>query len=305
MKKSLGAFLLICWMVNTGYANTTEMVFYPKADLSSAVAHFYHQGEKLEKYGFLFDKGFNKEQIVYAQPSNYTIETQKDGKVKLLFGSTERYSYMEQIQRDDFIVESSGKMSALLICGGDCAGSQECVTEQNILTLMVPQGYSVVSYKGLDDTLKELKSKEWKIREGAYTLFAPKVKGACIYMKLEKIMPLNKKVETVGKASNVQVYQNRELFDIGDIVLSSFGKAQLVKLVEKMKSTDTIRIRIFQDIVAPKRLAQSYPSAQLFSTARAEEIKNQLIQLGIDASRIEINVVEDKLEKTHVEVSFI
>jgi len=317
MKKSLLVCLVTYLMASEGYADTTEMVFYPKADFSSAVAHFYHQGEQSEKYGFLFDKGFDQARILYAHPKGYRIETLKDGKVKLLFASTDRYSYMQQVERSDFIISSVGKITKLLVSGGDCVDREECVTEQNILTLMIPSGYNVVSYKGLDHNLKELKVKEWKISGETYTLFAPKVKGACIYMELEKIpndgLRANRIKEKSGQkiqaaaisVPSFYVYQNRDLFETGDVLLSPLGKSQFKKLAEKMKGMEKISIRLFQDTLAPKRLAHRYPSAQLFSRGRADVIKKQIMQLGINASRIEINIIDDKLEKTRVEVSFV
>ncbi|MCX6060906.1 MAG: hypothetical protein NT103_01440 [Campylobacterales bacterium] len=310
MKKSILVSLVAYLGIEVAQANTTEMVFYPNSDLSSAVAHFHYQGEKSEQYGLLFDQGFDKKQLLYAQPKNYTIETQKDGKVKLLFSSTDRYSYMQQMRRDDFIVESAGKVSVLLVCGGDCSSSKECVTEQNILTLMVPQGYSILSYKGLDDNLKELKAKEWKIRDGVYTLFAPNVKGACISMKLEKREPFNEKSEAKSeplgsKVPSIQVYQNKDLFVKGDVVLSISGKGQLKKLTDLMQSGDNLSVRVFQDTVAPVRLVGRYPNAHLFSAARAEELTKQLISLGVERSRIEMQLVDDKLQKTRVETEII
>lgn len=310
MKKSVLIFLVAHMGISVVQANTTEMVFYPKADLSSGIAHFYHQGEKAEQYGFMFDQGFDEKNLLYAQPKNYTIETQKDGKVKLLFSSTDRYSYMQQIEKKDFIVEIKDNTNSLLVCGGDCTGSKECVTEQNILTVIVPREQKVLRYKGLDDNLKELKLKEWKISDETYTLFAPKVKGACIYMELAsqsvKKDKSEAKIETATtKKPNIRVYDNKELFAKGNVVLSISGKGQLKQLVDTMKKGDKLSAHVFQDTVAPVRLVGSYPSAHFFSVARAEEIKKQLMSLGIETSRIEIKVIEDKFQKTRVETEII
>lgn len=310
MKKSILVLLVTIMGLSVANANMSKLVFYPKADFSSATAHFYHQGDKEESYEFLFDKGFDKKQITFAQPGNYTIETQKDEKVKLHFNATDRYSYTQHIERNDFIVESAKNINKILICGGDCASSNECVTEQNILTVMVPKEQKVLNYKGLDDNLKELKIKEWKISDGNYTLVAPKVKGACIYMELESLAPNKTKSETkketpIVKKSNIHTYENKDLFVKGDVVLTIFGKGQLKQLADTMKKGDKLSVRIFQDTVAPVRLAASYPTAQLFSAARAEEMKKQLLSLGIASSGFEVNVIEDALQKTHIETEII
>jgi hypothetical protein len=310
MRKELGLFLLALLGTCGLNADTTEMIFYPKADFSSAVSHFYHQGDKPEKYGFLFDKGFDKKQILYAQPKAYALETLSDGKVKLVFDKTDHYSYVQQTARADFMVGEEKGVIKLLVSGGDCAGSGTCVTEENILTVVIPQGYNILNYKGLDHNLKELKTKEWKISSQSYTLFAPKVKGACIYIELEKTTlgkekSIEKRELQIVKTPYLYTYQNSDLFVKGDVLVSSLGKPQLKKLAESIKQTDTINIRVFQDTFAPKRLAQYYPTAQLFSQARAESIKTELMKLGIDENRIEVNVIDDKAQKTRVEVSLI
>lgn len=310
MRKELGLFLLACLGTYGLNADTTEMIFYPQSDFSSAVSHFYHQGDKPEKYGFLFDKGFDKKQILYAQPKGYALETLSDGKVKLVFDRTDHYSYVEQSVRADFVVGEDKGVIKLLVSGGDCAGSELCVTEENILTVVIPQGYHVLIYKGLDNNLKELKTKEWKISGKAYTLFASKVKGACIYMELGKVTPDKEKSDekshsVIVKTPNSYVYQNSDFFVKGDVLVSSLGRPQLKKLAESMKRTDTMSIRVFQDTLAPKRLAQYYPTAQLFSQTRAESIKKEMMRLGVDASRIEVHVIDDKAQKTRVEVTLI
>ncbi|MFH0710725.1 MAG: hypothetical protein V2A75_11010 [Pseudomonadota bacterium] len=308
MKKSILVLLVTMLGLSIANANMSKLVFYPKSDLSSATAHFYHQGDKQESYEFLFDKGFDKKQITYAQPGNYTIETQKDEKVKLRFGATDRYSYTQHIERNDFIVNSTETINKILICGGDCASSKECVIEQNILTVMVPKEQKVFNYKGLDDNLKELKIKEWKISEGNYTLIAPNVKGACIYMELESQSVKKEKVEaksemTDVKKSTIRTYDNQDLFVKGDVVLTILGKGQLKQLADTMKKGDKLLVRLFQDTVAPVRLVALYPTAQLFSTARAEEITKYLV--SIEASRLEVKVIEDKLQKTRIETEII
>ncbi|MDD2828089.1 MAG: hypothetical protein PHW18_00790 [Sulfuricurvum sp.] len=305
MRKSV-LMMVVCnflgWSVL--HADVSEMVLYPNSTFSSAVAHFYHQGDKAEKYGFLFDEKFSPKQILYAQPDNYILETLKDKKVKLSFDKTDRYSYMKQIKKEDFIVENNGHSVKLLMSGGDCAG--ECLTGRNILTVVIPDGYSVIGYKGLDNNLKELTNKEWKITDNTYTLFAPKVKGACIYLELAKgSAPSSKAKELTPKSitPSTLVYSNLELFEIGDINVSIQGKQLLKTLVSRVGSSSKLMVTILQDHVPPKRLATLYPSAEKFSQARAEVMVKELSALGLSSEQIHCEVVDKPSEKARVEIS--
>jgi hypothetical protein len=304
MKKSV--LIVMCNLFGWGvlHADVSEMVLYPNSNFSSAVAHFYHQGDKAEKYGFLFDENFSSKQILYAQPDGYILETLKDKKVKLSFDKTDRYSYMKQIKKEDFIVENDGQSVKLLMSGGDCAGRYECVTAHNILTVVIPDGYSVIGYKGLDNNLKELSDKEWKISDNTYTLFAPKVKGACIYLEMAKgsasALPA-KELTPKPSAPATFLYQNTQLFEIGDVVLSPLGKQELKTLASRVGSPSKLSVTIFQDHVPPKRLAALYPSAEKFSQARAELMKKELSTLGLNTEQIQCRVVNKIGEKARVE----
>ena len=285
----------------------SETIFIPKGDFSTAVFHFYHQGDKAENYGFLFGKDFDKKRIVYAQPLDHKFETLDDGKVKLVFSKTDHYSYLQQAYRDDFVVGQEGNIIKFLISGGDCVGKESCTTKTNILTAIIPQEYRVVHYKGLDQDLKELKIKEWKIKGEVYTLVVPDVKGACLYMEVEKnilSMASNEKnpmpVSSIAPKSRV-VYQNGELFEKGDVVLSIIGVKKIRALGTSVKENEKVLIGVFQDSVAPKRLAAKYPTAQKFSQARATSIYNELIKGGLSENKVRFEVIAKEGEKSRVE----
>lgn len=292
------------------FGDISETIFIPKGDFTTGVFHFYHQGDKAENYGFLFDKNFDKTRIIYAQPQEHKIETLQDGKVKLIFSKTDHYSYLQQAYRDDFVVGQEGNTIKLLISGGDCIGTQNCMTKMNILTAVIPQEYTVVAYKGLDQDLKELTSKEWKIKGESYTLMAPNVKGACLYMEVKKnsmlavlATPEVQKAPTVIQTlvPSKRVYQNSELFDKGDIVLSAGGKKQIDHLGSLVKKGEKVFIGVFADSVPPKRLAAHYPTAQKFSQARATSIYNGLVKCGLNDDQMRFEVVSKEGEKTRVE----
>ncbi len=302
MKKS--ELVLLCTLFGfTGVrADVSETVFYPSSDFSSAVSHFHHQGDAAENYGFLLDEGFDTKRIVYAQPSNYTTETLQDGKIKLVFGKTDRYSYMQELSQEDYVVGIQGDTVHLLISGGECMGSQECVTEQNIVTAVIPDGYTVIRYRGLDQDLKELKAQEWKREENTYTLFAPNVKGACIYMEVEK------KASVTGKTTEIQpdrvsrkLFENKELFVVGDVKLTLDGSRKLRSLIERIGSGEILSIGVFQDKIPPKRLARKYPTAEAFSRARAGAVYNELINHGLSREQLRIEIIAKESERTRVE----
>lgn len=170
-------------------ADVSEMIFYPQADFSEGIFHFNYQGEKNKNYGFMFEKGFDPARIVYVRPSNHRMEKTKEGMTKLSFENTDRYSYLERANKDDFLVSEENGIIKILLSGGDCKGSTECVTAENILTVNVPKGYGVRKYQGLDQDLKPLKNPQWQRNGNTYTLTARDVKGACVMMELEKLRP--------------------------------------------------------------------------------------------------------------------
>lgn len=170
-------------------ADVSEMIFYPEADFSEGALHFNYQGQKRNNYGFMFERGFDPERIVYVRPLGYSVEKVKDGSIKLLFSDTDRYSYVQRVYRDDFLVSEEKGAVKILLSGGDCTGSADCVTAENILSVNVPKGYSVRSYQGLDQNLKPLKNPQWQRKGNLYTLTVRDVQGAHIMMELEKSKP--------------------------------------------------------------------------------------------------------------------
>lgn len=170
-------------------ADVSEMIFYPQADFSEGIFHFNYQGEKHKNYGFMFERGFDPDRIVYVRPANYAIGKTKEGMTKLSFENTDRYSYLQRALKDDFLVSENNGVIKILLSGGDCKSSPDCVTAENILTVNIPKGYGVRKYQGLDQDLKPLKNQQWERKGNTFTLTARDVKGACVMMELEKLKP--------------------------------------------------------------------------------------------------------------------
>ena len=180
---------VLAWLAvgcTTLWADVSEMIFTPEADFSQGVLHFNYQGEKNKNYAFMFDRGYDSERILYVRPDKYVIEKQPDGMLKLTFSNTDRYSYLQRIPREDFLVSDENGVIKILLSGGDCMGDEKCVTAENVLTVNVPSGYRVLKYEGLDQQLKPLKKHKWLHKGNTYTLIARDVKGASIMMELAK-----------------------------------------------------------------------------------------------------------------------
>jgi len=190
MQSKIAVGLVGLWLSwNSVSADVSEMIFYPQADFSEGIFHFNYQGDKNKNYGFMFEKGFDADRIVYVRPASHSVEKTKEGMIKLSFANTDRYSYLERADRDDFLVSDENGVIKILLSGGDCKGSSDCVTAENILTVNVPKGYGVRKYQGLDQDLKPLKNPQWQRKGNTYTLTVRDVKGACIMMELEKLKP--------------------------------------------------------------------------------------------------------------------
>lgn len=151
----------------------------------------------------MFEKGFDPDRIVYVRPAGHSVEKTKEGLIKLSFSNTDRYSYLERADKDDFLVSEESGVIKILLSGGDCKGSADCVTAENILTVNVPKGYGVRKYQGLDQDLKPLKNPQWQRKGNTYTLTARDVKGACIMMELEKLKP-GQSVSSIAMADPIQ-----------------------------------------------------------------------------------------------------
>ncbi len=190
MKRKTAVAFVGMWLSWSGAsADVSEMIFYPQSDFSEGIFHFNYLGQKNKNYAFMFEKGFDPNRIVYVRPANHYVDKTKEGMIKLSFENTDRYSYLQRAFKDDFLVSDENGIVKILLSGGDCKGSLDCITEENILTINVPKGYGVRSYHGLDQDLKPLPNPQWQRKGNTYTLTAKNVKGACIMMELERLKP--------------------------------------------------------------------------------------------------------------------
>lgn len=245
-------------------ADVSEMIFYPQADFSEGLFHFNYQGTKNKNYGFMFDKGFDPARIVYVRPENNKVEKQSDGSVKLSFANTDRYSYVQRASRDDFLVSETNGIYTILLSGGDCKSTPDCVTAENILTVNIPKGYSVRKYEGLDQDLKPLKNPKWQIKGSTFTLSALDVKGACVMMEIEK--------SKFTKASNSVISGGENTLETG---VSSPSVAKIFESTSiPIKATATVKKeepKVIQPLIAsvPKPTVLKAPAVVKEPTVEA------------------------------------
>lgn len=303
MKKRFISSIAFLWLgAASASGDVSEMIFYPEGNFSEGIVHFSYQGAVARDYGFIFDKGVDADRIVYVRPANHLLEKRKDGLIKLSFPNTNSYAYLQKLLRNDFVISEEKGVLSILLSGGDCMSSPECVTEENILTVAIPGGYRVKSYKGLDHELKALHDARWQIKGNVYTLVARNVKGASLVMQLEQSSPAPAAVATrfsppvaaavasTGAVSEARsrTFRNDRLFERGTVQLSLQGKKELEAFARGFKPSGEKKILVeaHTDNVPPQRLKHLYPTNQSLSEARAGCVAGYLKTLGIEPSEV-------------------
>lgn len=281
------------WLGSAGaHADVSEMIFYPEADFSEGIAHFSYKGREKRDYGFIFDKGVDAQRILYVRPAEHIVEMLPDGLLKLSFSGTDSYVYLQKLKQNDFVVSREKGIVNILLSGGDCMSSPECVTDENILSVAVPKGYRVRSYTGLDHDLKELANHRWQIRGNVYTLVAPRIKGASMVLQLEKEESVSTSVPVVASvappkaaegAVRSQRLRNDALFERGTVVLSAQGQAKLRAFAQQLRqSGKKVAVEAHTDNVPLQRLKPLYRDNLNLSEVRAKAVGDYLRTQGID-----------------------
>lgn len=251
MQTKIAVGLISIWLSwSSVSADVSEMIFYPQADFSEGIFHFNYQGEKNKNYGFMFEKGFDPNRIVYVRPSSHNVEKTKEGMTKLSFENTDRYSYLQRAFKDDFLVSDENGIIKILLSGGDCKGSPDCVTAENILTVNIPKGYGVRKYQGLDQDLKPLKNPQWQRKGNTYTLTARDVKGACVMMELERLKP-GQSIDSVAIGDLVKPVKTVASAETAPVVKSA--KAEPVKVEPEIAAVkETVSALAAPEAIEPK-----------------------------------------------------
>lgn len=276
---------------------TSETIYFLSDDLKSAISYFNSRQPGVGSPSFLFDRGFNKELIMYARPKNYHWEDDfYNGKSydSLLFPNTSNYAYLQRhIETSNFLETKDNLHYRLYVDGSSCLG-EGCSMDENIVAVVLPQKFKVTRY---DATVPG----DWKVTGNTYTFYAKNVKGASVVIDFEDTIPYA--YTEVAKAlakfndiniaydgSNVKVAMPSEgMFESGSVTIEKRGKEWLLTLSSTLKSLNIKELRVeghTDNIPIKKTRQQLYPTNWELSAGRAANIVRYLIDAGLDARKL-------------------
>lgn len=291
------------------WADTTETVFTLSDDMQTATKYFSKRSDSAGNFSFLFEKDFATNQITYARPEGYQWQNnhRSGSKVfkRLYFPNTSSYAYLERQsnKRDSFLEkdEQNPNRYYLIVDGSQCMG-EGCMTEETIVSVIVPKRFKVLNYKAqVDGKWLDWKAGDWKVIDGTYTFYRRNLQGATVGLQLEDAanygytrmtdaFSANKSIEVSNEGNRIRVVMPLDkLFASGSADMEKEGLVWLKTLQASLKDINYQELRVegHTDNVPILRKGNSgFVSNWELSGARAANIVRYLIGEGVSSDRI-------------------
>lgn len=292
---------------------TQETIFFIGDDIKTGISYKNARYPSAGKKGMYFGKDYNKNNLSYIKPNNYSWSKQSnDGEMEdlLSFPYTNSYAFLKRISLKDDLslsnVNTSGEKEDgsyyVVLDGGACSG-KGCLADENIISVVVPKRFKIVSYEAQEKRHEEYKynpDADFKLIDNTLTLYTKDIQGA--YVKLwfkdtSLASAIYKNVsDSLAKFSDISVSKTDttttismpmdNVFTIGKANMNNLGKEWMATLAETLKeqSFKEIRVEGHTDNVPMK--GGAYPSNWELSSARASDAVKFMISKGIDSKNI-------------------
>jgi flagellar motor protein MotB len=280
----------------TSAKNMAETIFFLSDDLKSGIKYFNKTAKAQQNNSFLFNSPIDRKKIMYARPENYTWSNEKKENTDydvLTFPNTNGYAYLERLNdNDSFLFKISETKYRLIVDGSYCVGDN-CLTDENIISVVMPKRFKVISYKANVDG-------DWKIVDSTYTYYAQNIKGVTLTIEFEDLfavvydnvfqkMKKFEKVEVENKEGEIQVRMPLDnVFQPGEIsIKNNQAKEWIKQLASSVVNSKYKEFRVegHADSI-PLKKGSVYPSNWELSAARAAVALRLLIESGVPSSKL-------------------
>lgn len=338
-KLGIVACALVGYVSSAAAGGTMESIFFVGDDLKSGLAYKNVRFDGFGNLGFLFGENYNKKNMTYIKPDNYTWEKERiDGELqdKLVFNNANNYAFLQrQDLKSDLNLqkmESEENEYYLLLDGGSCVG-EGCSRDEIIISAVLPKKFKISGYEAYEKRGEEYehnKDANFKLIDNTLTLYAKDVQGAAFKLWIQDISSASSIYRDVSDSleqfSEISISQTEtetkimmpmdNVFDSGKASAKPLGKKWLKALVDAIsdKNFKEIRVEGHTDNTPIKGI---YPSNWELSTARASDAVRFMIAQGLDSSKIaavgyadtrpvaDNNSKENKAKNRRIEITIV
>jgi len=276
-------------------SGSAETVFFLSDDLKTATEYKnMRQDIVYKKNSMNFPFSFNKSNVMYARPSNYSwgVNTFKGEKYQqLTFHSTSNYAYLQKYDSTNAILNTvSDNHYRLSVDGTTCMG-EGCYQDENIISVVFPKKFKITKYSA------NVKG-EWKIVDNTYTFYSKYIPGAeaffefedtvpKVYVDLAQVLAKFDNIKVSYDGNNVHVVMPVEgVFNSGDTTIQKNGEHWIKIFGETLKKGGMQELRVEGHSDSSPIKSKVFPSNWELSSARSAAVVRYLIGLGLDSKML-------------------